>query len=55
MLHSILVIIVLILAYFGIMSDKKNAITIIIIAFVVLLILQICFGYFPDSENEITE
>jgi len=55
MLHSVLVVIVIVLAFIGIKSDKKNAIKIIIIAFVTLVILQICFGHFPDSEYEITE
>ena len=55
MLHSVLVVIVIVLTFFGIKADEKNTIKIIVIALVILVILQICFGYFPDSEYEITE
>lgn len=55
MLHTILVIIVVLLAYLGIQSDKKKAVKIIIIALVILGIMQIIFGSVADPEFEITE
>ncbi len=54
MLHTILVIIVVILAYLGIQS-KKNAIKIIVIALVILGVMQIIFGSVTDPEFETTE